>query len=416
MEEGGVYYHDPSIPVGQITWQYTTVPVDYKFSDIKYEIIENLYLAEEEEDEIGETQLKNASIDYFDWVKLENEALKIIGNLHPDNIQGNTLKASKWNPSGTIQVWDNVMNRYVPVEGARVRARRWFTTKTDITDANGYLRTGSFRRDVNYSIKWERDDFDIRSGSYGQAYYNGPKMRGEWNLNIQQSGTPKSFLYAHIHRAAITYYYENWRWGIKTPPTRDGIFKFLQQRLHIGGKDKTGRSYYFTFNSFVQSAQVVVYANNYNSREIFGTTIHELAHASHWELGYSTGQYVLDALTSDPKLPESWAMGVEWRITNDVYPGNNYNHFYQDYTISQITSNEGYTPLAIDLMDTENQRNVHSGNTAYPNDRVEGYTLSQLEGALPGTLGSWWNWRTKIKEKYNNSTEEHVDYLFQTYN
>ena len=27
-----------------------------------------------------------------------------------------------------------------------------------------------------------------------------------------------------------------------------------------------------------------------------------------------------------------------------------------------------------------------------PNDQVYGYTLGQLEDALPGPFGSWWSW------------------------
>jgi hypothetical protein len=148
------------------------------------------------------------------------------------------------------------------------------------------------------------------------------------------------------------------------------------------------------------------------------TTIHELAHVAHWEMGYSTGQYVLDALTSDPKSPESWAVGVEWQVTNDVYDRELYGVYekrYQDMTISDIKKNEGYTPLVIDLIDTKNQKEI-KGSSIYPDDKVSGYTLSELEKALPSALGSWWRWRTRIKEKYNNPTEKHVDYLFRTYN
>lgn len=127
-----------------------------------------------------------------------------------------------------------------------------------------------------------------------------------------------------------------------------------------------------------------------NSRKVFGTTIHELAHASHWEIGYSTGQYVVDWIFGDPRLPESWAVGVEWRITNDVYSGYGiYNNRYQQRTISQIVEeDEGYTPLVIDLIDTNNQRISYGGNINYPNDQVENYTLSQLENALPSIFGS----------------------------
>lgn len=41
------------------------------------------------------------------------------------------------------------------------------------------------------------------------------------------------------------------------------------------------------------------------------------------------------------------------------------------------------------------------------------YTLSQIENALPGNLGSWWTWRDRLKDNYDNPTEDHLDKLFQ---
>ncbi len=45
----GDSYHDPSLPQGAITWQYTVVPVEYNLKDlgITYEILEELYILEE---------------------------------------------------------------------------------------------------------------------------------------------------------------------------------------------------------------------------------------------------------------------------------------------------------------------------------------------------------------------------------
>lgn len=42
IAEEGWYYHDPEIPEGQITWQYTTVKPDFIFPDIQHEVISRL--------------------------------------------------------------------------------------------------------------------------------------------------------------------------------------------------------------------------------------------------------------------------------------------------------------------------------------------------------------------------------------
>ena len=68
---------------------------------------------------------------------------------------------SRWYPSGTVRIEDTELG-WQPVQGGKVRARRWFTTKTSITNSNGYFRTGSFRRPANYSIVWETYQFSIR--------------------------------------------------------------------------------------------------------------------------------------------------------------------------------------------------------------------------------------------------------------
>ncbi len=457
IKRGGTHYHDPSIPRNQITWQYTVVPVDYVFPDIQHQKLADLFLQEE----TGELEeLKSGSIDYFDWLTLETEALRITGNLDENEVNGVELKSTSWRPRGTIRVHDDILtstttnaifdyweyfpcpedtenpdapsdpnefqdfeqeckravyryetssSHFIPLEGVEVRANRWFTTHTGYTDINGnFTCDGTFVRDANYSIKWERWDFDIRDGQYGQAYFNGPKQSGPWHLNIEQSLTPKSHLFAHIFRAAHTYYYDHNRWGIKAPPRRDGALGALQHRLHIAGFDEPGRSKYYTFKEFVLAAQIKVYRDNGNSKEVFGTTIHELSHASHWEIGYSTSQYVVDAIFSGVRLPESWATGVETVILDDIY-GTNYSERKQNLRISDMTNGghwNGYTC-------THNQRdNGH----LFPDDDVENYTLSQLEVALSYSPASWWGWRDEIKNRFNNPTENHLDKLFDDLN
>ena len=143
MEEGGTYYHDPAIPVDQVTWQYTKVPVDYTFPNVEYEILADLYL--QEEDDEDETGLKSGSMDYFDWVNLEDEALRITGNLEEeDDVQSPQLKGRKWKPSGKIEVKDDYFG-IIPLEGVRVVVKRWFKWKHDITDSDGKFSTGKFR-------------------------------------------------------------------------------------------------------------------------------------------------------------------------------------------------------------------------------------------------------------------------------
>ncbi len=80
------------------------------------------------------------------------------------------------------------------------------------------------------------------------------------------------------------------------------------------------------------------------------------------------------------------------------------------------TKSKGYTPIVIDMIDNHNQSTTPRNNPLLPNDRVSGYTLGQLEGALPGSFGSWWRWRTRLRKMYDNPTDgDELDYLFREY-
>lgn len=48
--QDGNFYHDKSVPPDGVTYQYSAVPIDFKFYDtIKYEILDTLYIPEEDE-------------------------------------------------------------------------------------------------------------------------------------------------------------------------------------------------------------------------------------------------------------------------------------------------------------------------------------------------------------------------------
>jgi hypothetical protein len=220
------------------------------------------------------------------------------------------------------------------------------------------------------------------------------------------------------------------------PPPRQG--GFLNQRLHIGAMDKDGRSHYYDFNSFVFAATVKVYCKDGSkyrkSIELFGTTTHELAHASHWQIGYSTAQYLIDFIFSSSFLPESWATCIEHKLTSDIYKSSS-TYAYKNWNDMQYStiasfSSTGYTPVFIDLIDSRNQKSIYG--SAYPVDQVEGYSLSELENVLvktynvlkgfdPPVLQAIWEsfsistYKNKLEKTYVNPTEEYIDELFDNY-
>jgi len=398
IQEGGTYYQDPELPDTAITWQYCAVKKDFNFPNIEYEVLAELFLPESMEDE---TSLKSSETWTF-WDDLEVEALKITGNY--DEAEDTNLKSTmgrkKWKPSGTIRVNDNSGFGLVPVVGCKARAYSWFTTKSDLTDNNGYFYINhNFKGHVNYSIKWERNNFDIRSGNWGQAYFNGPRYKQKaWNLDIRSG---MSWVYAHLHIAAYDYYYNN-SFGIKKPTPNN--------RIKIGGMDKSGTSTHAAWRRIVTFPQIKIFRNFSSgtvrtSEDLYAVTIHELAHASHWDNDHG------DFNDTETNVKESWALGVEVEFTEAKY-SSNYKSLLQTRTLTSSNVLDGYTPLVRDLIDNNNQR-VTGGSTNLPVDRVSGYTLSQIEDAMHGAK-NFDEWEHNLNQ-ISNSTRANLAELFGNY-
>jgi hypothetical protein len=397
----GDYYHDPTVPPDQPTWQYTAIEVGQPIPlNVTYEILDELYLPED-----GYEISENGQI-FEVWqpvvYELEDEALRLTGNGYDRITELARTQGGSWRPSGRIMLFDDVLNANMPVVGAKVNARRWFTTHTGITDANGNFSVdGTFRRPANYSIKWERDDWDIRSGTWGQAYFNGPKKEGSWDLVISSGA---SRMYAIVHAALNDYYHGN-RLGLKSPP-KNSFFK-AKIKVAVFEKDKeTDQGFVLgrhqkDWRLITLIPRLWIWDAARPCDEIYGTTIHELAHASHWELRKNNWS---DNNTEE-KVKESWARGVQWALTRLRYP--NYP--------GGLTNRPSYTQVVVDMIDGPSATDQNFGSERLNEDNVSGYTIKEIEDALIGQ-GSWNGWRDNIKIKYANATEDNLDALFAHWN
>ena len=68
----GDYYHDPSVGDDSITWQYAVVDKDFRFPDIRYEIIDECFLADNSEE--------TKAMSDVDWDAVEAESYRLTGN------------------------------------------------------------------------------------------------------------------------------------------------------------------------------------------------------------------------------------------------------------------------------------------------------------------------------------------------
>ncbi len=392
----GPFYHDPEVPVGQPTYRYASIPSGKKIPEgVAYEILAPLFIPDDESD-ISEENMRTVSTQAIN--ELVEEALRITNNLESDK-NGRTA-ASSWKPAGTIRVWDDVISAYRPVEGVPVKARRWFTTHEGNTNAAGYYScNGTFKRDANYSLDWERYNFALREGWLDGANINGPKKEGNWNLDLASGA---NMLHARVFMAAYHYYYKEIS-GLRRPPQNATLKTQMHIRVYNESNDEANGNHNASRRVFGLGSAIKIYNNTVGRtmQDLYGTTIHELGHASHWSMdskSYNNG--------SDIVL-ESWARGVQWELTRKVYPG--YAIIYgrkKGFGVNSTAPYSNYTGICQDMIDGIN---VNDG------DRVEGYSIRQAEDALIGQT-TWTGWRNNIINKYTNATENQLSPLFDYWN
>jgi hypothetical protein len=113
-------------------------------------------------------------------------------------------------------------------------------------------------------------------------------------------------------------------------------------------------------------------------------------------------------------MKESWAEGVETKVTNDRYSTLfsgylNSNNGWRGYRqFSSVSEMNEYTPMVTDLIDSFNQR---TASTLYPLDRVNGYTLNQIQSSL-NNCRELDCWEYKLRNDYINNSEQFLDDIF----
>jgi hypothetical protein len=354
--------------------QYCVVPAEKALPAINYEIIYKVFLPP---DENQITKSTSDTLNNF-FQDLVYESAKLTGNLDGDETKfTKSTMGNRWTPKGRIRVWDDLIGDYIPLNHVNVHAR-WFThVETALTDENGNFTMKSFRYKVNYSIKWENSLFSIRDGKFFQAWYNGPKLKGDWNLDIKGG---KSMMYATIHRAAYRQFYGD-NLGLQRPALKYG------GRTKISYRDGDGTGVFngdWSAGGILPDIEICGKSDGYYrpTNQVYGSTIHELGHQAHSQLVGNIKFYQTSNI-----IRESWAEAVEWALTNEEYNklglkyGNQvaikYNHQSGSHNSWPYVDDKNYSPIFIDLMDTVNQRNLYGPE--YPEDLISQYSLVYLE-------------------------------------
>lgn len=411
IETQGDYYVDTTLPDSSFTWMYTVVPFDFVFpATIQYELLDDLYLPAQDPNNMVGGQL-DPQIEDLVYL-LEDEALMITGNMEPGQEKpgrGQQKTTSKWHPNGTLRFWDTRKNIQEPLEGVKVRTRNWFSIHTAYTDINGYFWIHhEYRNSVKHSIVLERHDFDIRNGTFGQATIKGPDQQAQWNHDIWvQDGLP--WYWTTIFVAARDYYYRYQQFNINTPPRKSGLrpkykISAMNKTASVSGVTKVAKRY------FGLLSVMKIFLPHSMSDLLYGVTIHEIAHYSHW----GGGPYFYNNCES--RVAESYADGIEWVFATQRYgsygDSNVITHVRDDDYQARILTDpkwQEYTPLVVDLIDNHNQG---LSNPNWPNDPVNGYSIQQIEDALNSSVLTFSDWENELRNNYNNPTENSLHILF----
>ena len=292
IEVDGDWYHDPEIPQGQITWQYTVVPVDFEFPDIRYEIIDECYLAEND----PETK-SDAGVD---WEAVERQAYVLTGNGNMLAPQGRSSDPVR--PKGRITIVDKHSNggRAIGVSGVMVSCNSFIKTDDTYTDKNGYYEMSKkFTADLNYRIVFDnKEKFSIglnlilvpaSVSSLGKASPAGLSM------TVNKDSGDVLFKRCVVNNAVYDYIKRCAGNDLNLTPPPAGLRIWILHNLKYSGAlmmhqgalldnnlFKTYLGEYVGLIRIFLPDLALGLKNDDDYRDIYATTCHEMAHGSHY--------------------------------------------------------------------------------------------------------------------------------------
>ncbi len=346
----GDWYHDPSVPEGDVTWQYAVVPHDFVFPDIRYEIIDECHISEVS---------SGTRADGIDWEAVEAESYRLTGN--SGMLQASVTKASKVAPSGRITIVDEHANGGKPfgVAGVKVVSNSFVKFASAYTDRDGYYAMSkTFSSKLRYRLVFQNSmGFNIGvnlvlvPASVSTLGKSGPEGI---NMTVTKDSEGKLFRRCVVNNAAYDYFTRCVAddLNISAPPRdlriwiMNGMNASSAVMMHHGAFVENGliASFLGDFASilkFILPDVTIGTAAKDDYRSIYAAVCHELAHASHfmkagkkyWNayITYIIKSYIMSGGmtygdgTEDGagycEVGEMWAYYLESRMFKDRYGG-----------------------------------------------------------------------------------------------
>lgn len=387
----GDWYMDPSLDEDQITWQYAVAPRGFVFpKDIRYEILQECFLADN-------SPATKAMAD-VDWDAVERLSYVQTGNelLYEEAFTKGGDSAVM--PSGRIAIIDPNFNAGQPigVAGVKVECNVFVKFASAYTDRDGYYKMSKgFKSNPRYRLVFSNEKgFTIGFNTIlykGSVSGFGKNSASGVNITVDGNSDRALFRRCVANNAAYDYIGICERMNILPPPSGicmwmfDNVDASSTVMLHHGTVLSGSSNIYMAIATMV----IRVFApditlgtkNSTAYSQIYSTTIHELAHSSHFAkvgLDYwnkliayigltslSGGDVYGDASRENSgycALAEMWAYYMESKCYQARYGGSNpmlgSSYWFHPQTMSYLESRgfssaQLFSALEQDVTDVE---------------------------------------------------------------
>lgn len=352
VEKDGDWYHDPSLPEDQITWQYTVVSSDFQFPEgIRYEILEDCFLPEHSS---GGTKLS-----LIDWGAVEQTAYEQTGNAK-SFLPALTKGGGGASPSGRIAIMDPKLGPDpIGVSGVRVMCHSFVRIAKAYTDEDGYYKISkSFSSKPRYKIVFKnKKGFGIGLNTIIlPASYSGLGKHSPAGVSrtVRSSSNRNLFCRCVVNNAVYDYFKSCKEGGqsMQTPPTNLRLWIFqkldasstimMQQGVMVDGTfiGEFLGEYAQLAKKFLPDITIGVKGKD-DYASIYASVVHECAHASHYKkVGKAWWQKLIEYMVSSwlasgdlygvgneanhgyAEVAEMWAYYMESRLFSDRYPSD----------------------------------------------------------------------------------------------
>lgn len=348
----GDYYVDPSLEEDSITWQYAVVASDYVFPPyIKYEVLDRCYISEHDPD--------TRAVSDVDWRMVEEESFRLTGN---GEMLAPAVKSGAQRPSGRITVSDPGFcgGKPVGLAGAMIACNVFVKVGFTHCDRDGYYSIPlEFTSDPRYRLVFQNNkgfsigfNLVMLPASVSTLGSGGPEGI---DYNVTEQDDAWLMRRAAVNNAAYDYISRCTPLDLKisAPPAdiRIWLIPVLKNSsapmLHHGaGLDhELIKQYVGNYATAVKVFLPDVTIGTYEATTfagIYSSTVHELAHASHFAqvgtdywtpfISYIVRSYLMDkgspygygtgSGSGECAVGEMWAYFLGSTLNKDRYGGS----------------------------------------------------------------------------------------------